>query len=152
MKYFIVIISLIFLFCVISCANDIVLKKQLEYVVPEDCVKSNFGHYSYQSHIDPQEITNTWIELKNKHIFRGPSTIEMYFKNPDEHCKNKILVSVFLVYKGAFIGFSYLCNDNKIYLYIFDKTTKCYKGKELEDNAKYSFKKKFFKALGFRSV
>ena len=140
MKTLITILTVFFLTC-IGQATEIPL--------PEDCIKSVYGDYSYQGYIDPQVITNSWILLEDKCMPIGPGTLEMYFRNPESPCE--IPVAVFLVYQGAFIGFAYLY-DGGAYLYLFDLDSKCYIGKRLEGEVEPRFKEKLGGALGLRSL
>jgi len=119
-------------------------------IIPEGCVKSTFGDYSYQSHIDPQIITEKWEFLKDFVIPIGPSQFELYYINTKDPIE--IPISVFLVVEGSFLGFSYLYAGD-VYLYFFDPTFKCYRGGKLEDGkAKEGFKKKFYTILKFKSI
>jgi len=48
--------------------------------IPEGCIKSEYGDYSYQSRIDPQTITNSWTLLYDKCVLIGPGTVEIYYQ------------------------------------------------------------------------
>ena len=117
--------------------------------IPEGCTKSTFGEYSYQGLIDPQTITENWIIIEEQCRFIGPSTMELYYQNPDMPCE--IPVAVFLVFEEIFLGFAYL-HDGSAYLYLLDLDSRCYVGKRLEGDTKPYFKKKLGAALGQRSL
>ena len=114
----------------------------------DDCRKSAFGEYSYQGHIDPQRITNEWEFLADYTKEIGPSAAEIYWKNPVE---SNLTVAVFLVFQGAFLGYAYLLDD-VVYLYLLNMDNKCYIGKVLEGDAKFSFRKKLLIAGGAKSL
>ena len=115
----------------------------------EDCIKSEYGGYSYLGHIDPQKITRNWILLEELSRPVPPSGMEIYYKNPESPCE--IPVAVFLVSQEGFLGFGYLHGGN-VYLYLFDFASKCYIGKQLEGDAEPRFKKKLGEALGQKSL
>jgi len=114
----------------------------------DDCRQSTFGDYSYQGHIDPQQITNEWEFLTDSTSLIGPSVAEVYYKNPTE---SNLTVAVFLVFQGAFLGYGYLLDDT-VYLYLFDVDNKCYRGAVLEGDFKLSFRRRLLIASGAKSL
>uniref|UniRef100_A0A6H1ZEG5 Uncharacterized protein n=1 Tax=viral metagenome TaxID=1070528 RepID=A0A6H1ZEG5_9ZZZZ len=142
----------VLLFAGAACMMTMPAPDQISNVViplVESCIKSEYGDYSYQGHIDPQTITRNWTLLEDKCVLIGPGTMEMYYQNPKSPCE--IPVAVFLVYQGAFLGYGYL-RDGNVHLYLFDLDSKCYIGKQLEGEAAPLFRKKLGEALGMKSL